>query len=185
MNISMEKTPSMLFSKSLVHLKQIPLIQKDIVKIDGIQKESLKINYLNSSYVLHLVARWEVFIEELVEYCVRKLEERNGSNHLSKNDILQIKAKTKGFHSPKTQNIDKLFEETLGIEKITMSWQSEDLTREQATSTLYFLITARNEIAHTGTTSKQLSYSENFDRMETLLVMAKLMEDWLIKELGF
>jgi hypothetical protein len=180
--LDLEYTPLHTFSKNLVKIKYIQHIQKDLTD-SKTKKLELKIQFLNQSYIFQLIAFWQVFIEDLAKHAFRQIENSEGSG------ILKTIAKQKfdeslgRFNTPNTKNIDLLFKDALGISKISNHWQSQELTRDEATSTLSTLLEARHQIAHEGKTLFPLSHQNNFEKMETLMRIAELTEHAVFEEL--
>jgi hypothetical protein len=180
--LNLEKTPSQLFSKNLVRIKYIQHIQLDLTKSKVAKLETKNI-FLNQSYILQLVAYWQVFIEELAVFGFRKVEQ---SEHLGLfHDMAKIKLdeSIKKFNTPNRANIDRLFKEALGIVNISKYWFSETLSLDFATATLDELLTSRHQIAHKGCTSIKLSCESNFQKMEILMQIADLTERALMEQL--
>lgn len=182
--LNLEKTPAQLFSRNLVRIKYIQHIQLDLAKCDAAKLE-LKIQFLNQSYVLQLIAFWQVFIEELAEFGFRQLEASGSGGYFRDIARGKLDESLKKFNTPNKDNIDKLFKEALGVENISKFWKSDTLTHEIALSTLSSLLTSRHQIAHTGSTPTPLSYSTNFEKMEVLMQIAELTENALCNQLTF
>jgi len=181
--LSLYKPPSAVFSRSLVRLKCVQDIQRDLEDLET-PKKSLKLSFLNQTYVVHLIAFWQAFNENLLRDAYQSL-------HASQPD-LRIQALLKHshdravarFNSPNRQNIDQLFFEGIGLKKVTSAWSEPDLSSDVATNTLTDLLSVRHEIAHTGKTERPLSYSTNFARMEILVRMSELLEGRVFHETG-
>jgi hypothetical protein len=180
--LNLEKTPAQLFRKNLVRIKYIQHIQLDLAKCDAAKLE-LKIQFLNQSYVLQLIAFWQVFIEELAEFGFRQIEASGSGGCFRDIARRKLDESLKKFNTPNKDNIDKLFKETLDVENVSKFWKSDTLTHETAVSTLATLLTSRHQIAHTGSTLKPLSYETNFEKMEVLMQIAELTENALCNHL--
>ncbi len=157
-------------------------IQLDLAKCNAAKLE-IKIQFLNQSYILQLIAFWQVFIEKLAEFGFCQIEISDGDSHFRNIARSKLDESLKKFNTPNKDNIDKLFKETLGIPNISQFWKSDTLTHEMATSTLATLLTSRHQIAHTGRTSAPLSYETNFEKMEVLMQIAELTENALCNQL--
>lgn len=180
--LDLEYTPLHIFSKNLVKIKYIQHIQKDLTDSDA-KKLELKIHFLNQSYVFQLIAFWQVFIEDLARYGFRQIEKSEGSRILKTIAKNKLDDSLSKFNTPNTKNIDTLFKDALGISKISDHWQSQEFTRNEATTTLSKLLEARHKIAHEGTASVPLSYKKNFEKMEILMKIAELTERAVFEEL--
>lgn len=178
-----EKTPEQKFSRNLVRIKYIQLIQSDL-QTAGATRFSQKMKFLNQAYVMHLVAAWQVFIRELAEYGFRQIEAYEGSGVFRQVARARLDDALKRFNTPSRENIDRLFKECLGVPEISKNWFSEKISRNKATATLANLLAARHEIAHTGLTPKELTYEANFANMEILMHVAELTEHALIEQLN-
>lgn len=185
MPLILEKTPLQLFSKSLVRLKFLQLIQKDLEKIET-SKKSYKVNFLNQSYIFHLVAMWQVFIEEQVQYGIKEM---SGLSPLGLFEpILKSKVKhdlRRYFNTPNRHNIDKIFEQFLGINKISQAWTWEGMTRNDALKLLEKILEIRHDIAHQSRTQNNLSFDKNYEYMGHLYNLAYLISYETEKHLAF
>jgi hypothetical protein len=180
--LDLEYTPLHTFSKNLVKIKYIQHIQKDLTDSDA-KKLELKIYFLNQSYIFQLIAFWQVFIEDLAKYGFRQIEKSEGSRLLKTIAKNKLDDSLNRFNTPNTKNIDILFKDALGISKISDHWQSQEFTRNEATTTLSKLLDARHQIAHEGKALFPLSYKNNFEKMETLMKIAELTEHAVLEEL--
>jgi hypothetical protein len=113
----------MQFSRSLVRIKYIQFIQNDLRKA-GVNKEDYKIWYLNQTYHLHLVSSWQVFIQDQVRWSFDELLDIDKSSYASELLNKNIEKYISSFSTPSKDNIENLFKETIGIEKITFLWEA-------------------------------------------------------------
>lgn len=173
MHLDLEKTPSQIFSKKLVSIKYIQHIQNDLRDSEA-KRIEIKAGYLNQSYVFHLVAFWQVFIEELLDYGFRRLEKSSPSSPFAAIARSRMNASLGRFNTPKRENINRLFNEALGIEKVTRDWSDEEAT------TLTDVLDSRHSIAHTGFSKTPLSYESNFARMKIIFGLSEKTERRLI-----
>jgi hypothetical protein len=181
--LSLYKPPSAVFSRSLVRLKCVQDIQRDLQDRET-PKKSLKLSFLNQTYVVHLVALWQAFNENLLRDAYQSL-------HASQPD-LRVRTLLKNshdravarFNTPNRQNIDQLFFEGIGLNNVTSAWSEPDLSYDVATNTLTGLLAVRHEIAHTGKTERPLSFDSNFARMEILVRMSELLEGRVFRDIG-
>lgn len=175
MAVSLEKKPSKIFSENLVRIKFIQHIQTDLENFNSNELDQ-KIHFLNQSYIFQLIAFWQVFIEDLVNFGFNRMKAVDNKSIFLRVAEQKLNESLKKFNTPKKENIDKLFDEVLGISKISSYWNSGELTQSKAENTLKELLEIRHQIAHKGKTTKPLSYKMNFERMKTLMEMAELTE---------
>ena len=176
MALILVKTPLMHFSKALARLRHVQFTQKDLDKFD-IAKKSTKVHYLNQSYLFHLVALWETFIEDLALYGFGKLTETANSGVAKPVIESDIKHFVKRMHSPKWKNIDEFFWDTLEIKDISKVWEWDGMSRGDARGYLTTIMDARNQIGHTSFTKHELSFDKNFEYMMHLYNLAFLTEN--------
>ena len=176
----LKKTPADVFGKHLARIRFIQEIQRDL---NGARHAEQKFQFLNQSYILHLVAEWQVFCEELVLHGFRALEVRESTGVLHELAKARMENALARFNTPNQKNIDQLFKETLNIPKISQCWSWYTVTPQAAAETLNIILKARHEIAHSGTTEEKLSYEKNYEYMETLVGIAQFTEDAMNKQL--
>ena len=178
--IVLEHTPAQLFSKRMVSIKFIQHIQDDLKALEELSKApsrmSQKVAYLNQAYILHLVAHWQVFIEELVQYGFEMVRRKAPDSPLVTAVERRLASDVDKFNTPKKELIDKIFRNNLGIDRITKSWSDEMIPNNRAFQTLDRVLKARHEIAHRGETESVLAYGSNYADMETLVEMANVAE---------
>lgn len=176
MELNLKKSPLQLFSKQLVHLKYVQHIQDDLDK-NNVSKFETKINYLNQSYIFHLTAYWQVFIESLVKDKFENIKSNSCKNPFDNVLNVHIENKLKKFNTPNANNIDTLLKDTLGINNVTDCWNTDKFNRAQAIESLKKILNSRHEIAHTGRTSKELNYKSNFEDMSFIFELATLLQE--------
>lgn len=178
--IVLERTPAQRFSKRMVSIKFIQHIQDDLKALEELSKApsrmSQKVAYLNQAYILHLVAHWQVFIEELVQYGFEMVRKKAPDSPLVTAVERRLADDVDKFNTPKKEFIDAIFRNNLGIERITKSWSDEMIPNNRAFQTLDRVLKARHEIAHRGETESLLAYASNYADMETLVEMASVAE---------
>lgn len=177
--IDLERTPAQRFSRRMVSIKAIQHIQDDLNRMDDASKLPMKIAYLNQAYILHLVAYWQVFIEELAQYGFSILKNKAPDGPLVTIAQARLDHKLKKFNTPSKDNIDDLFSETLGVTRITKCWSDKMVPNHRGADTLSRVLNARHEIAHTGSAEARLAYRSNYADMETLVELASLAENHL------
>ncbi|GLR05015.1 hypothetical protein GCM10007906_26030 [Vibrio hyugaensis] len=171
MKIDLRKSPLQMFSRQLVRLKYVQHIQNDL-DIETTHKFNSKIRYLNQTYVFHLVAYWQDFVESLVRRKLADITPDCGADPLDDSLPQNVENKLRWFNTPNTKNIDQLLKDTLGLTEATTCWNSEGLSRDEAKERLDGILLSRHQIAHTGVTSKKLSYESNFGDMEFIFQLA-------------
>ena len=98
--------------------------------------------------------KWKQFLTDRIE----KLKEERNRN----------------LNTPKTGNIDKLFESALGLSKVSSSWRwSKKLTVKGAREKLDNFVVLRGEIAHRGKTAKSVQKSQVVDYRDFIKNLAK------------
>lgn len=183
--LDLRKTPIMLFSKRLTHIKHSQLIIKDIENIDGIKKLREKGNYLLNSYIMNLVASWQVFIEELLEFGLNLVIEKNSLNPAAI-EILKsnFEVNKKRFNTPNIKNIDQIFKNVLAIKKITDNISIQGMGLNEVKDKVNKLLEIRHKIAHTGFTDEELDLESNFDFMKHLFSVGEQIESKVKQELN-
>lgn len=163
------------FSRRLVSLKYIQFIQEDLksAKVNKLQK---KIGFLNQSYLFHLVASWQSFVESLVREGLEDMLKLNEKPLLDEVLKITTEEKLRRFNTPNAKNIDRLFKEALGIEKITDVWNWEGSSREQSANLLSNILVRRHEIAHVGVSQEALDYESNFEKMRLIYDLAAALQ---------
>ncbi|CAM1350997.1 MULTISPECIES: HEPN domain-containing protein [Tenacibaculum] len=174
--IDLTKTPSQKFSKKLANIKFSQLIIKDLEKQSDVVKMNLKTHYLLQSYIINLVAVWQVFVEDLLKYAVDEYIKSNSDPNTAKNLKFKLKRNLKIFNTPNTKNIDKIFKNVLGIEGVTSTLEFEGMNSEKAKDRINKILKIRHKIAHTGYSEKKLKLKENFDFMKHLFEASKQLE---------
>lgn len=179
----------MRFSKRLTRVAIIQRIENDLDKLDSIEgfqvnKLEFKKIYLHQSYVIHLVASWQEFIEELVEYSYSALEK--GSSNSIMNGIAKrrIDALIGRFNTPNAKNINSIFKDAFGILEVSNSWVFDGFNNQQALNVLNSVLLARHQIAHTGYSENPLDYHVNFENMEVIYKMACATEKYIFDSLN-
>ncbi len=167
----------MLFSKKIKNIAIIQLIEKDLDKLysfegGDIKNNNTKKNYLYQSYVVHLMAGWQEFHKNLIEYAFSALEKKSGSNSMSEIARWRINDLLKKFNTPNTENVNNLYKNSFGISNVSQSWIFENVNNKAAIELLNKVLLARHQIAHKGVSIDQLSYNVNFENMEIIYRMA-------------
>lgn len=151
------------------------------------------VQILHKSSIVLLVACWEAYVEDLInesltamlsesedhtvfpESVLERVSSKNtgmkawnlagdGWKKAFRDNLNEVYAKTTGsLNTPKTEQVDTLFEKTLGLKSISTSWHWKARSVEQARTALDDLVTLRGEIAHRVKTAKnvQLAHVED------------------------
>lgn len=154
-----------------MRIKYIQFIQNDLRKA-GVNKEDYKIWYLDQTYHLHLVSSWQVFIQDQVRWSFDELLDIDKSSYASALLNKNIEKYISSFSTPNKDNIENLFKETIGIEKITFLWEACGKNKHDVFNRLKTILSIRHEIAHEGRTGEKLDYEKNFSNMEFLYNLA-------------
>ena len=147
------------------------------------------VQVLNKSAVLLLVATWEAYVEDLaisacrfvVEHATsfrdlpeialvktsRRLINEKHDNSIWKlasdgwkNELLaQVEIETSRLHSPDAPNVDKLFQNAIGLKNLTKNYYWTGASRESVIKRLGNMIEMRGEIAHRVKASKSVTKS--------------------------
>jgi hypothetical protein len=136
------------------------------------------VQVLHKSAIVLLVACWEAYVEDLVAAILKEMIaaaddytvfpkivlERVGSQHSGpkawdlagdgwkqalKDNLKEVLAKTTGtLNTPRTEQVDELFNKTIGLSSPSSSWYWPGRSAKQAAKALDELITLRGSIAH-------------------------------------
>jgi hypothetical protein len=170
------KTPAQKFSRRLVSIKYTQLIIDDLEELNKLKvdrKINLKKSYLLDAYIMNLVANWQVFIEDLLEYGLNEIAETVSSEKLKTILLITLKEKIKRFNTPNTENIDLIFNSVLAIPKITLKLENSVGKKVIINEVLAI----RHSIAHKGSPGKPLTVTGNFDYMNTLFGVAEELQE--------
>lgn len=94
-----------------------------------------------------------------------------------------IKKYVKTLNTPRTSNVDELFENLIGIRSISSNWLWKGMSKTNANSKLEKLITLRGEIAHTVSTAKPVSKAQVVQNMKFLIRLATISHNRCTKQL--
>ncbi len=182
--LNLTRTPIQLFSKRLTHIKYSQLIINDLLDNKDVGNFHEKKRYLLESYIINLVASWQVFIEELLKFGLDKIIEKTNLSPvaikiLESNYDINIKR----FNTPNTSNIDQTFKTVLGIEKITNDINISGMQLDALKSKVNQLLEIRHKIAHTGNSGQELEIETNFDFMKHLMTVGEQLEDIVIRKI--
>jgi hypothetical protein len=144
------------------------------------------VEVLHKSAIVLLVACWEAYVEDLAAASLdhmiatckdhsafpKYVLERIASNHSGlkawnlagdgwrkalKDNFTQILAKTTGtLNTPRTSQVDELFEKTIGLSDMSSSWHWKGRSTAQARKALDDLVTLRGSIAHRVTVARNV-----------------------------
>ena len=145
------------------------------------------VQILHKSAIILLVACWEAYVEDLavasLEHMISTAKdhtvfskyvlERVGSNHsgvkawklagtgwkkVLRDNMKGVLAKTTGvFNTPRTDQVNKLFQKTIGLTSLSSSWYWPGRSVQQTTKALDGLVTLRGSIAHRVTSTKSVT----------------------------
>jgi hypothetical protein len=133
----------------------------------------MKRDLLYRSYLVLLLAAWEVFIEDLARTAhsaLMELEPDSAQRTLNED---KLKTYLKNFHSPKAENINHLFKNYLGIDNIMMSVAWSGIKPHQVIAQLKEIIEIRGRIAHTVYSAKEETSSDAEENPEILVYDAE------------
>ena len=166
-----------------MRLKFLQLIQKDLEKIET-SKRAYKIHFLNQSYIFHLVAMWQVFIEEQVTWGLEEMMRLSPVGVFEPLLRSRIGRVLDRFNTPNRKNIDTVFYEVMGIRRISDAWSWENMRLDTAKGRLTRILNKRHDIAHQSKTMDSLSYEENFEDMKHIFNLAYLIDYEVRKHLA-
>jgi hypothetical protein len=136
------------------------------------------VEVLHKSAIVLLVACWEAYVEDLIGAALNHMIvsckdhkafpkyvlERIASGHPGlkawdlagdgwkktlRDNLTQVLVKTTGtLNTPKTAQVDELFQKTIGLPQISSSWHWKGRSVAQVTTALDDLVTLRGSIAH-------------------------------------
>ncbi|MGP6442079.1 hypothetical protein ACTZGI_04920 [Rahnella aceris] len=189
MKLRLTKTPAMLFSKKLANISIIQLIEKDLDRLgsldgDAVKKITAKKNYLYQSYIVHLVAGWQEFNVELVEYSFSILEKKSGSSDMNEIARRRIDDLLKKFNTPSEQNVNALYKDAFGVLGVSKSWVFDGINNKTSSNILKNVLTARHQVAHKGVSIGELNYKVNFENMEIIYKIACATEQHVFSSLS-
>ena len=161
---------------NLAEVERLLDIHQTITGTGPVRRRTVQV--LNKSAVLLLVATWEAYVEDLAILACRfvvenasdttevperalvqtsrRLERDKRDNSIWrlsgdgwKNELLaQAEIEASRLNSPSAENIDKLFENTLGLRHLSQNWYWAGGSRTSTINRLDKLIDIRGEIAH-------------------------------------
>ena len=73
------------------------------------------------------------------------------------------------LNTPSHKNIDRLFENLVGLQKLSSSWKWQGVTNDRALTRLDRLITARGDIAHRLNHDNYITRQDVLDAMKLVL----------------
>lgn len=157
---------------------------------------------LNKSSVVLIVACWEAFVEDTahsaLQFMIRNCKDhtcfpesvltRVASNHAGpkawdlagngwkkalQDNLAGVVAKTIGaLNTPKTKQVNDLFEKTIGLENISSHWHWKGRTVAKSIEALDDLVTLRGSIAHRVSTSSAVRKQHAVDALELVSRLA-------------
>jgi hypothetical protein len=102
-----------------------------------------KIRFLNQSFILHLVARWQVFIEDQIRYSFDEMINRDYDSSVKTILRLNVENLIKMFKTPNRKNIDDIFFNVIGLKKLSSAWSYDNTLRETAVNMLEEIVQTR------------------------------------------
>jgi hypothetical protein len=188
------------FLSNLKEVNRLADIHAEVTKPGPGRKHNVAV--LHKSAIVLLVACWESFIEDLAENALKSVieaatsplmialnvRERIGSKlqgpkawelagdgwkTACRNNLAEVLARTIGsLNTPKTAQVDELFEKTLGHKHLSSDWKWPGRSVSGAQTALDILVTLRGSIAHRVTTAKSVKKTHVADAQILLLRLA-------------
>ncbi|RYE70671.1 MAG: hypothetical protein EOO81_07580 [Oxalobacteraceae bacterium] len=98
--------------------------------------------------------------EDQNELAIWKISDGKWRNVLRTNfDALKVE-RNKTFATPKSFNVNKLFESAVGLSNVSSKWNWEKMTAAQAAEKLNDFVSMRGDIAHRGSSTSTVKKSE-------------------------
>jgi len=179
---------------------------------------SQKIEILNKSAIVLATTCWEAFIEDLasnaMDFLLKSVDDPrvlpasvliSASNQLIKDkDERKVwdlagdgwKAVLKAYcditlsclNTPSHKNIDRLFENLIGLKKLSNNWKWQGVTNERALTRLDRLITTRGDIAHRLNHDNYITKQDVLDAMKLVMnisvISTNTVREHLLKAVG-
>jgi hypothetical protein len=97
------------------------------------------------------------------ELAIWKLADKTWRQYLLDRFGEMTAERNKKLNTPKTQQIETLFREAVGIENVSNTWKWRNMTPERATRKLDRMVTLRGAIAHRGSNSATVTKTQVTD----------------------
>lgn len=114
------------------------------------------VDAVNRSGIALSIAAWEGFVEELVREATGLFAPGPGAMLVVTNawQVLSALASSKAgrLHTPDTENVRRLFSETVGPPDVTLGWTWQNMKATQAATNLEDWLTLRHQVVHGVTT---------------------------------
>jgi len=183
--MKLKRAPLHVFDKRLKSISAVQRIAEDIDRLE-VSSADLKKHYLHQSYIIYLVASWQIFIEYLASDCFDEI--------MSFRDTWPFRDKLKSdfdkarkrFNTPNTGNIDALIEAATGKKKIIDKCKWPNFSNEKVKNRLSQILSIRHEVAHKTKSVKRLSTDINWNHAKFLYNCACVLNNVLtdyIKEI--
>lgn len=157
------------------------------------------VQVLHKGSIVLLVAMWEAYVEDLAsggleflldkanrhdvlpkivrDRIAQKLTTANawelagdGWRAQCRNNLKEVLAKTTGsLNTPKTEQVDELFDKVLGLKSISQQWRWGGRTRSRAVKAVDELVTLRGSIAHRVQAARSVTKKDVDEARELIL----------------
>lgn len=164
------------FEQNLNDIERLLEVHRELTGDDVGRRSGVEV--LNKSAVVLVCARWEAFVEDLCTEAADVIATRlsdhsrlpellrkhislsiaNDKNELARWDLAgdgwrnQVKVRAKAeadkLNTPKSKNINDLFDTALGLENIIECWRWQKMSQERAVELLDEYVSIRGDIAH-------------------------------------
>ena len=160
------------------------------------------VEVLHKSAIVLLVACWEAFIEDMVEATLNwmilnasnhkvfpevVLERISSTHHgpkawllagdgwkqVLRDNLKEVLARTTAtLNTPKSEQVDALFEKTIGLQTLSRSWHWKGRAAEQSRKSLNDLVSLRGSIAHRVSGARHVRLKDVSDAEELICRLA-------------
>lgn len=115
--------------------------------------------------------------EDPNELSVWDISDEKWRGHLKQRLDRLKEERNRKLNTPKAEFVDKLFEDTIGIKKISSSWYWQKMSADNVRKKLDDYITLRGEIAHRGKASRSVRHGRVTDYRAFIIDLAKRTDD--------
>ncbi|WPC73049.1 HEPN domain-containing protein [Vibrio porteresiae] len=179
----MQKHPFYSFRKNLYRADVIHDISADL-KEHNCSQYDYKNTLLNQAYIIYMVASWQGYVENLVEFYFNFVAYDLDNPSIRKVMQNKLEKSKRGFNTPGANGINTIILEVFGLNKISDMFSVDKLGSKKTKKILDDLLTCRHEIAHEARcTSESLTNDRLVFYRSFLLKLAKNLDELLMDNL--